>query len=63
MSWGPCWMYFRCPECGTLFKYETGAIAEFGDRFGCSPRCGKAGTLTGEGPASPDDGDYEEVDE
>ena len=63
MSWGPCWMYYRCPDCGARFKYETGAIADLGDRFGRCPHCGREGVLTGEGPASPDDAGYEEVDE
>ena len=56
-------MYYRCPDCGARFKSETGAIAALGDRFGRCPRCGQAGVLTGEGPAAPDDGESEEVDE
>ena len=56
-------MYYRCPDCGARFKYETGAIADLGDRFGRCPHCGREGVLTGEGPASPDDAGYEEVDE
>ncbi|MCR5175159.1 MAG: excinuclease ATPase subunit [Oscillospiraceae bacterium] len=63
MSWGPCWMYYRCPDCGQRFKSETGAIAALGDRFGRCPRCGQEGILIGEGPASPDDADYEEIDD
>ena len=56
-------MYYQCPYCGQRFKSETGAIAALMDRFGRCPRCGQEGVLIGEGPASPDDADYEEIDD
>ena len=28
MSWGACFFYYRCPDCGRKFKYATDLIAE-----------------------------------
>ena len=39
MSWGPCFLYYRCPQCGKKFKYATDLIPEFGDDFGKCPAC------------------------
>lgn len=62
MSWGPCFLYYRCPGCGKKFKSATDAIPVLGPRFGLCPVCGTEGTLEKEGARTPDDADYEEVD-
>ena len=62
MSWGALYMYYRCPECGKLFKYATDLIAEFGDDFGKCPSCEVMGTYLKEGARIPEDLDYEEVE-
>lgn len=62
MSWGPCFLYYRCPQCGKKFKYATDLIPEFGDDFGKCPACGTMGILEKEGARTPDDLDYTEVE-
>ena len=63
MSWGPCFMYYRCPACGKRFKYALDLIPVFQDRFGLCPVCSAAGSFVKDGAITPDDQDYEEVDE
>ncbi len=63
MSWGPCFFYYHCPACGHRFKYATDLIAELGPRFGLCPRCGAEGVLEKEGARTPDDLDYEEIED
>ena len=63
MSWGPCFFYYHCDACSAKFKYATDLIAELGPRFGLCPRCGKEGVLEKEGARTPDDLDYEEIEE
>ena len=63
MSWGPCFFYYHCPDCGRKFKYATDLIPELGDRFGLCPGCGAAGVLEKEGARTPDDMEYEEIAE
>lgn len=63
MTWGPCFMYYHCPQCGKKFKSELGLLAELGDRFGTCPACGAAGCFEKEGARIPNDLEYEEVDE
>ena len=63
MSWGPCFFYYRCPICGRKFKYATDLIPDFGARFGTCPKCGVEGVLEKEGARTPDDMDYEEIEE
>ncbi|MCR5647987.1 MAG: excinuclease ATPase subunit [Oscillospiraceae bacterium] len=62
MSWGPCFMYYHCPECGKKFKSATDMIQDLGPKFGMCPVCGAEGVLDKEGARTPDDADYEEVD-
>ncbi len=62
MSWGPCFMYYRCPQCGKKFKYATDLIPEFGDDFGKCPDCGTMGAFEKEGARTPDDLEYTEVE-
>ena len=46
MSWGPCFMYYRCPQCGKKFKYAFDEaerdryIAEFADADGSTAKVG-----------------------
>ena len=63
MSWGPCFMYYHCDECGKKFKYAVDMIPVFADEFGCCPQCGKEGVLIKEGARFTDDADYFEVEE
>ncbi|MBR4157298.1 MAG: excinuclease ATPase subunit [Oscillospiraceae bacterium] len=63
MSWGPCFMYYRCPDCGKQFKCAVDMIPVLGDDFGKCPVCGAAGVFVKEGARTPDDQDYEEVGE
>lgn len=62
MSWGPCFMYYICPQCGKKFKYATDLIPEFGEEFGKCPACGTMGAFEKEGARTLDDLDYEEVE-
>ena len=62
MSWGPCFMYYICPQCGKKFKYATYLIPEFGEEFGKCPACGAMGAFEKEGARTLDDLDYEEVE-
>ncbi|MCF0120975.1 MAG: excinuclease ATPase subunit [Oscillospiraceae bacterium] len=62
MSWGSCYMYYACPHCGKLFKYNIDLIPVFGARFGECPDCNTMGAFIKEGPLSPDGMEYEEVD-
>lgn len=63
MSWGVNLMYYRCPDCGKKFKYAEDLIPCFGDRFGRCPICGAEGIFEKSGARTPDDLDYEEVEE
>ncbi len=63
MSWGPCFIYYRCPGCGKKFKYAVELIPVFGDRFGLCPVCGASGQYESDGARRPDDADYDEVEE
>ena len=63
MSWGPCFFYYHCPACGHKYKYATDLIAELGPRFGLCPRCEAEGVLEKEGARTPDDLDYEEIED
>ncbi len=62
MSWGALYFYYKCPECGKLFKYATDLMAEFGDDFGRCPECDAMGTYLKEGARTLDDLLYEEVE-
>ncbi len=62
MTWGPCFMYYHCPDCGKKFKCEVALIPELGDRFGRCPECGAEGVFEKDGARGPDDQDYFEVD-
>ncbi len=62
MSWGPSFFYYRCPVCGTKFKYAVDLIPEFGPRFGLCPNCGAPGDYLFDGARTPDDLEYEEVE-
>jgi len=55
-------MYYRCPECGKLFKYGVDLISRLGDEFGYCPICSVMGEYITEGARIPDDLNYEEVD-
>ena len=63
MSWGPCFFYYRCPDCGRQFKYASDLIPIFGDWFGRCPHCGVQGDYVYDGARTPDDADYFEVDD
>lgn len=63
MSWGPCFMYYRCPDCGKKFKYAVDMMPVFGDDFGRCPDCGAMGTFMMDGARTPDDADYFEVED
>ncbi len=63
MSWGPCFFYYHCPSCGRKYKYATDLIAELGPRFGICPACGLEGFLEKEGARTPDDLEYEEIED
>lgn len=59
MTWGPYWMFYVCPECGTRFKYTLENISE--DYFGKCISCGAEGTLVAESRDMPKDAeDYED---
>lgn len=63
MSWGACFMYYHCPECGKKFKYALDMLSVFGADFGRCPECGAEGVFEKDGARTPDDGDYFEVEE
>ena len=63
MTWGPCMFYYHCPECGKKFSYEAGRMVEFGDKFGKCPKCNVMGVYEKDGARTPNDKDYEEVDD
>ena len=63
MSWGPCFMYYHCPDCGKKFKSELGLLAELGERFGQCPDCGAEGCFEMQSARIPNDSEYEEIDE
>jgi len=63
MSWGPCFMYYVCTECGKKFKYELDLLSSLGDAFGRCPECGATGVFVQDGARLPNDLDYEEVGE
>lgn len=63
MSWGSCFLYYHCPDCGKRFKYDLDLIPVLGDGFGACPTCGAAGVYEKDGARTPDDNDYQEVDE
>ena len=62
MSWGPCFLYYHCPECGKKFKYALDLIPVFQDQFGQCPVCSAMGILEKDGAITLDDQDYEDVD-
>ena len=62
MSWGALYFYYKCPECGKLFKYAIDLIPEFGDDFGKCPDCQVMGTFVKAGARTKDDLLYEEVE-
>lgn len=62
MSWGALYFYYKCPQCGKLFKYATDLIPDFGDDFGKCPDCSVMGTFLKEGARTLDDLLYEEVE-
>lgn len=63
MSWGPGFMYYRCGGCGKKFKYALDMIGVLGDRYGHCPVCGAEGEYLMDGARTPDDNDYEEVED
>jgi len=63
MSWGVGFFYYKCPECGCLFKYAQDLMIEFGEDFGKCPNCGCMGTYVKDGPRGTDDADYFEVED
>lgn len=63
MSWGPCFFYYHCPACGRKFKYAADLIPVVGGRFGHCPLCGEEGVFEKDGARTPDDREYEEVEE
>lgn len=62
MTWGPCFMYYRCAVCGKRFKYDVDMIPVFGKQFGKCPQCQGKGILVKEGARDTDDAAYEEVE-
>ena len=63
MTWGPCFMYYHCPSCNSKFKYSQDMIPVFGGAFGQCPKCGAMGVFEKDGARTPDDVDYEEVED
>ncbi len=63
MSWGSCFFYYHCAQCGKRFKYAVEDIALFGEVFGRCPRCGIDGRYEQDGARIPLDLQYEEVEE
>lgn len=62
MTWGPCFMYYYCPECGTKFKYAIDMISVLGQEFGYCPNCSAQGILLQEGARITEDNQYIEVE-
>lgn len=58
MTWGPLYMYYRCDQCGTKYKYELDMLGTLGDSFGKCPNCGSDGIFVKEGPIMTDDNEY-----
>ena len=56
-------MYYHCPSCGSKFKYSQDMIPVFGGAFGKCPKCGVMGVFEKDGARTPDDSDYEEVED
>jgi DNA-directed RNA polymerase subunit RPC12/RpoP len=56
-------MYYHCPDCGKRFKCAVDLIPVLGDRFGRCPDCGGPGVYEKDGARTPDDADYQEVEE
>ncbi len=63
MTWGPCFMYYHCPQCGKKFKYDVSMIPDFGDDFGKCPDCKVDGKYEFDGARVPNDCEYPEIDE
>jgi diphthamide biosynthesis protein 3 len=61
MSWGVYWLFYRCPNCGKLFKSGADTISE--PEFGKCPACHAEGTLVGESGKvyPPDANNYEDT--
>ena len=51
MSWGAYWMYYRCPACGSKYRWDLNALSN--PEFGRCPDCG----AEGESKALPPDPD------
>jgi diphthamide biosynthesis protein 3 len=62
MTWGTCFMYYHCPQCGKRYKFGIDMIPVFGQDFGRCPVCGEEGTFEKDGARTPDDALYEEVE-
>lgn len=62
MSWGPCMMYYHCPQCGKKFSYATDLMVQFGGDFGKCPDCHVDGVYEKDGARTLDDKDYTEVE-
>lgn len=63
MSWGPCFFYYHCSACDRKFKYAADLIPVVGERFGRCPLCEGEGVFEKDGARTPDDREYEEVEE
>ncbi len=63
MSWGANFFYYHCPVCKEKFKYAQDLIPEFGERFGCCPKCGAPGVFEKDSPRIPEDSQYFEVED
>ncbi len=53
MTWGPYWMFYRCPACGRKFKHALGDTDD--TRFGICPACDAKGEFVGESKNPPAD--------
>ena len=62
MTWGSCYMYYHCPQCGQKFKYAVDMISAFGESFGWCPWCEVKGVLEQEGARIITDILYKEVE-
>lgn len=63
MSWGSCYFYYRCPDCGKRYKYALDLIPALGDDFGRCPVCRGTSAPEKEGAITADDLLYEEIEE